>query len=153
MQALRTRGTSDIIGGLLMFAIGVAAAYQGSSYQVGTLEIMGPGFFPVTLGVALALVGAAIAINGLRTQTTSGTRARPEWRGWFAIVAGVLSFAIVGKHLGLAPASFSVVLISALGDRQNTFKDAVILALAIVVVCILLFSLALKVEFPIFSWQ
>ena len=57
------------------------------------------------------------------------------------------------KASRLAPASFSVVLISALGDRQNTFKDAVILALAIVVVCILLFSLALKVEFPIFSWQ
>jgi len=136
-----------------MFAIGVAVSYQGSSYQIGTLEVMGPGFFPVVLGVALALVGAAIAINGLRTQTTSGTVAQPEWRGWIAIVTGVLAFAIVGKHLGLAPASFSVVLISALGDRQNTLKDALVLALGIVVVCILLFSVALKVEFPVFSWQ
>lgn len=150
---MRTRGTTDIIGGALMFLIGTGAAYQGTSYQVGTLEIMGPGFFPVTLGVALALVGAAIAINGLRTRTSPGTMERPEWRGWIAIIGGVLAFAIVGKHLGLAGGSFSVVLISALGDRQNTLKDALLLALAIVVVCILLFAVALKVEFPLFSWQ
>jgi len=136
-----------------MLIIGVAAAYQGSSYQVGTLQTMGPGFFPVTLGVALALIGAAIAINGLRTRPPPAARVGAEWRGWFAIVVGVLSFIVVGKHLGLAPASFSVVLISALGDRQNSLKDVVLLALAIVVVCVLVFSVGLKVEFPLFTWQ
>ena len=36
----------DYYGGALMILIGLAAVYQGTRYQLGTLARMGPGFFP-----------------------------------------------------------------------------------------------------------
>ena len=51
----------DYYGGALMAVIGVAAIIGGRDYPIGTLSRMGPGYFPVALGVILTLVGFAIA--------------------------------------------------------------------------------------------
>src|SRR5450830_1232425 len=50
----------DYYGGGLMLLFGLGAAFQGQQYHIGNLGSMGPGFFPVALGVLLALTGAAI---------------------------------------------------------------------------------------------
>lgn len=51
----------DYYGGALMILIGLGAAVQGATYDVGGLTQMGPGFFPVVLGVILVLLGLSIA--------------------------------------------------------------------------------------------
>ncbi|HUY03715.1 MAG TPA: tripartite tricarboxylate transporter TctB family protein, partial [Rhodocyclaceae bacterium] len=58
----------DYYGGGLMLVIGVAAAVQGMRYQVGTLSRMGPGFFPMALGVILALIGVTILVNARNAE-------------------------------------------------------------------------------------
>ncbi|MEJ0045599.1 MAG: hypothetical protein WDN04_05275 [Rhodospirillales bacterium] len=45
----------------------------------------------------------------------------PEWRGWICIVASVLAFVVLGKYGGLLPATFAIVFIAALGDRDNVW--------------------------------
>ena len=52
---LRSRRGRDYLGGVLMIALGLGAALEGSTYSIGSLSRMGPGFFPVALGVILAL--------------------------------------------------------------------------------------------------
>ena len=41
----------DIFAGGLLILLGLVAAFQGYSYNIGTLQRMGPGFFPLSLGV------------------------------------------------------------------------------------------------------
>jgi hypothetical protein len=143
----------DYYGGALMIVIGLGAVACGTDYQIGSLRQMGPGFFPVTVGVLLALIGGAIALQASRSVPTDKKAGLPaEWRGWFCIVAALLAFVIIGEHGGLLPATFAVVFIAALGDRKNRLKDALVLALALMLVSVVVFWWALKVQFPLLQW-
>jgi hypothetical protein len=151
----------DAMAGALMFAIGLAVTAQAMTYPLGTLAHMGPGFFPSALGVLLALIGVGIALS--RPADVSSADAgearfarpparKPEWRGWACITLGIVSFIVLGHYGGLLPATFGVVFISALGDRDNTIRSASYLALAISAVCVVVFWWALKIQLPLFQW-
>ena len=153
MPGLTNQRSRDYYGGGLMLLLDVAAAVQGARYQVGTLSRMGPGFFPMALGVILALIGLAIMATARRAAPAEEKPSLPpEWRGWIAIIMSLVAFALLGTYGGLLPASFAVVFIAALGDRQNSVKAALILALAIAAVAVVVFWWALQVQFPLFSW-
>jgi hypothetical protein len=152
-QAWLTRYNKDYYGGGLMFLLGVGAIWKGFDYKIGTLSRMGPGYFPVAIGAILALMGILIAL-GAKSEVTVGDDKRqpPEWRGWACIILANIAFVVLGRYGGLLPATFAVVFISALGDRQNTLKSAFVLAIAMVVVCLIVFSWALQLQFPLFRW-
>lgn len=152
-KAFITQYNRDYYAGGLMILLGLGAIGEGLSYRVGTLHKMGSGFFPVALGVVLILIGAAIAIDARNAVTAAEKEALPpEWRGWSCIVLGIVAFIVLGKYGGLIPATFSIVFISAMGDRQNSFKNAFVLASALTVICIVVFWWALQVQFPLFCW-
>lgn len=143
----------DFWGGGLMVLLGIVVALQGSTYSIGTLSRMGPGYFPVALGVILALSGIAIAIKGyLSAPVRDQKPLPPEWKAWFLISLSVVAFVVLAQYMGLVPATFGVVFISALADRDNTWKHAAVLALAIVVVCVIVFWWALQIQLPLFRW-
>ena len=97
-------GRGDYWGGTLMMVIGLWAAYAGTTYDIGTLQRMGPGFFPVALGVILTLVGAGIAVTpGNRISTPGGILGRlPELRAWILILGAIAAFVVVGRYGGLS---------------------------------------------------
>jgi hypothetical protein len=144
----------DYYGGALMLLIGLGAVAQGMRYGVGTLTRMQSGFFPVALGCVLALLGVVIALGAKRAEAgdSSEDASPPEWRGWICITLGIVAFLVLGRYGGLLPATFALVLISALGDRDNSVRVALILAAAICVVSVAVFWWALKLPFPLFSW-
>jgi hypothetical protein len=148
------RWSKDCYGGALMLLAGLGAVYQGLSYKVGTLTEMGPGFFPVAVGAVLVLMGILIALGarGAAPDSKADTDQRPEWRGWFCITASIGAFIALGKYGGLLPATFAVVFISALGDRENTVKQAALLALVLCAVAVVVFWWALRMQFPLFTW-
>jgi len=149
-----TEYTRDYYGGALVALIGLATAVQGSRYGVGSLAQMKAGFFPVAMGVVLALLGVAIAASARRQSSDPADEEgqAPEWRGWICIVSSILAFLVLGKYGGLLPATFAIVFISALGDRDNSVRAAFTLAAGISVVCVVLFWWALKLQFPLLSW-
>lgn len=143
----------EYYGGVLMMLIGLGAIVQGLSYRIGSLTAMGSGFFPVALGIILALLGIWIA--GTARHEPSGPvegGGSVDWRGWLCIFGGVAAFVVLGKYGGLLPATFAVVFISALGDRENSWVSAFLLAVAMSIVCVAVFWWALQVQFPLFTW-
>jgi hypothetical protein len=163
---LRDRLTRDHWGGALMAAVGVAVAAAARGYEIGSLRSMGSGFFPLVLGVLLALVGAAIvATTPLRPRGTPAAATSPapvspatpapargiDVRAWGSILASVLAFVILGRHGGLVPASFVSVFIAALGDRDNTARSAAALAAVMTVFGVVVFHYGLHVLLPLFA--
>jgi putative tricarboxylic transport membrane protein len=154
MQFFRTL-KRDYYAGALMVLIGLVAANDGRHYAVGTLRQMGPGYFPIALGVLLVILGILIA----GTASTGGESSREaealphaEWRGWGCIIAGPVLFIILGKFFGMAPATFGCVFVSALGDRNTTLRGAVILASCVTLFGVVLFSYVLKIPMPILKF-
>ena len=152
---LRERSINkDYYGGVLIIIIGLGAVFGGMSYQIGTLSEMGPGFFPAAVGTLMVLTGAIIAAEGLRRKTVATDHdPPPEWRGWLCIVGGIVAFIVLGEYGGLLPATLGIVFISALGDRQNTVKNAAALAVAGCMVSTIIFWWMLQLQFPLLRWS
>jgi hypothetical protein len=151
LSFLNTRH-KDQAGGGLMVLIGLGALVQGSSYSFGSLARVGPGFFPVALGSLLGLLGLGMIATADKAARQTGEGHAAEWRGWGCIALSLVLFVTLGTYGGLLPATFAVVFVSALGDRRNSIKDALILACAIMVVSVAVFWWALQVQFPLFRW-
>ena len=143
----------DYYSGMLMLLIGLGAIYGGVRYSIGSLSQMGPGFFPVAVGAALACTGIAIAVVAKYTPVQQGERKLPpEGKAWCFILGSLVAFIVLGHYGGLLPATFAVVFISALGDRQNTVWRALLLAAAMTALCVAVFWWALSLQFPLFQW-
>ncbi|MDJ0389087.1 tripartite tricarboxylate transporter TctB family protein [Roseomonas sp. E05] len=151
----------DYCGGLILCALGAATALQGKAYHLGTLSRMGPGFMPTALGVLLLIVGLVLlAACALRRDEAAPSRPslpsaeetiplRAEWRGWLCICAGVIIFAALAEPVGLIPATFAAVVVTAMGDRENSWRDAILLALGMVIFAVVVFWWGLGVLLPL----
>ena len=60
----RIRNPRDFLAGLLFIAIGVATVIGASDYPLGTIRNIGPGYYPILLGIALALLGGGHCVPG-----------------------------------------------------------------------------------------
>jgi hypothetical protein len=145
--------TRDHLGGVLTTLLGAGVIWRASIYQIGDLQNFGPGLFPAGLGVVLIALGLAILLRARLVTRAAAPRRRPEWRGWLCIIAGMASFVVIGQCAGLLPATFCLVFISALGDRDNSVWSALLLACAMVAICVIVFWWGLKVQFPLFRWS
>lgn len=151
----------DHCGALLLLALGATVLVMGLGYRMGALNHMGAGFIPVVLGALMMLVGIAIGVTaapGLREMVNplpghgahGGGR---DVRGWACILGGVVAFVVLGEYGGLIPATFASVFISAMGDRNNTFKGAAILGAILTVFCVIVFHYGLSLQLPLFRWD
>jgi len=147
-----SKRTKDLVG-LLMLMIGVGAMVEARTYNIGTLNHMGPGYFPVVLGAILAGIGGIMLIAAYLGPSGEVAEPKPsQLRGWICIILGVVAFPIIGKYGGFVPATFAIVFISALGERENTLRGITALALAMVAFCIGVFWWGLSIQFPLFGW-
>lgn len=163
----KVRVSKDHVGGALLLAVGAGVVVAGLGYQMGSLRQMGSGFFPVVLGVLMALAGVALlATTPWRAPEPGAPVAEPavaveyshlsgspiQWRGWLCIVASVFVFVVLAAHGGLVPASFGSVFVAAMGDRKNGVRDAALLALAMTAFGVLVFHYGLHLLLPLFTW-
>jgi hypothetical protein len=147
----------DYYGGALMVLVGLGAIYGGTSYNIGSLSHMGPGFFPAAIGALLCLTGlliAASARSGEPAAEPAGSHPKglPDLRGGICILLSIVAFIGFGEYGGLLPATFAVTFIAALGDRSNTLLQSVLLALGMVVIAVVVFWWALQLQLPLFRW-
>jgi len=144
-----------------MLLIGLATIIGSREYSVGTLARMGPGYFPLLLGVALVLLGILVAVtpDSAEEIRTNAARepfpqfARRRLRPWLAIAGSVAAFVVVGRYGGLVPATFVLIFVSALGDSQNSLKACFWLAVGVVTFAVLVFHYGMQMQFPLFSWR
>jgi hypothetical protein len=145
----------DFYAGMLMTLLGIGVTFNSTTYNLGSLMHMGPGMFPFLLGILLTCLGLAIFGSALMTPLGEDEHILPkqkEWKAWGCILAGPISFIIMGEFFGMVPATFSCVVVSAMGDREATWKGSILLAAGVAVVSLFLFSYILQIPFPMFRW-
>lgn len=142
----------DFIGGLLLIAIGLFFALYGSAhYPLGELRRMGPGFVPVALGYLLAGLGAMLLLWSLFgvIERLNGF----AWRPFITVLAGLSAFAFLVEKVGMVPSTLAITAIVALGERRFNPVRTAVLAVALSVIGVLIFSWGLGLPIPAFRWN
>jgi hypothetical protein len=139
----------DVVGGLLIVAVGAGFLLFGRELEFGTARSMGPGYFPTILSLLMVALGAALAGLGWRARSEEGAFAHVPWRGLLLVVGATLFFGFALCGLGLAPVLVLVVLATAWASRYATWRTAVPLALGLAVFCTVLFVRLLGLPLPL----
>lgn len=142
------RSAKDVLAGLTFVGFGLAFAVGALAYEVGDPVRMGPGFFPLIVGVLLAILGALIAVTRPSEPDDEGITA-PPWRAAGLILGAILIFGLTVRGLGLVPSIFVTALMASLASRETRIPLAVLLAAGLTVVSIAIFVMALSVRVPL----
>ncbi|MBC7214174.1 MAG: tripartite tricarboxylate transporter TctB family protein [Burkholderiaceae bacterium] len=148
----------DFFAGLMFMAVGVAFAWGSTNYQIGTGARMGPGYFPLLLGVLLALIGAVVTFTATTVETEDGDPiGRWAWRPLVFILAANFAFGILLGGLpslgippmGLIVAIYALVFIASLASDRFKPLEVAILATILAVGSYAAFVWALKLQFQV----
>lgn len=142
--------TKDLVSGGVFVAAGAYFAFEALNYDIGTPFRMGPGFMPLLLGSVLAALGLAVAIGGWR-KPDAEERFAPPWRAIVLIVGTVIFFGATIRGLGFVPVTIVASFATAMASRLNSPLFALILAVALSVLCTLIFVIGLGLTVPLFG--
>jgi hypothetical protein len=148
----------DFFAGLMFAIVGGAFALGAKSYSIGSGARMGPGYFPLLLGVILGVLGVLILINSFRSNAKDGDKVGAfAWKPVCYILGANLVFGILLGGLpsiklpafGLIAAIYAVVIISSIASDQFKLKSSVILASVLAVGSYLAFIKLLNLQMPV----
>jgi hypothetical protein len=138
--------------------VGASFAYGATHYNIGTGGRMGPGYFPLLLGVILAILGGAIMFKALVVETQTGDKiGKWAWKPLFFIITANLLFGILLGGLpslgipamGLIAAIFGVTIVASLAGDTFNLKEVLILSVVLSIGSYLAFIMLLKLQFPV----
>lgn len=146
-------------GGFLLL-VGLATTLGSQEYQIGTLARMGPGYFPLMLGIIMMGLGLLIAVTpDSADEVLADSRQEPfltivrkHLRPWSCTIGGLILFIILGKYGGLVIATFGMVFLTALGDHNNSIKACFWLGVAVMAFAVGVFHFGMQMQFPLFTW-
>lgn len=147
---MKSRDMQDVVGGLAVTALGIFAAIYAQKYEFGDLNRMGPGYFPVALGVVLALLGLLIAVPAFMRK---GDPIVVKWKTFALVLGSIVAFALTLKVLGLILATALSVMISSLADNETRWKGRILLAVGVAAITYLVFGYALGMVLPAWPWS
>jgi len=141
------RHPKDFVAGLLFAAVGAAAILIAANYPLGTAARMGPGYFPRILGILLIVLGAALALRALRIQGSPLPGWR--WRPVVIVLGSVVLFGLIVIKVGLALSTVILIVLSSAASMEFRPKEALVSGIALAVLSIAVFVIALKLQMPI----
>ena len=155
---MNIKSQKDFSAGLMFMCVGVAFAWGATTYNVGSAARMGPGYFPLMLGILMAILGAIITFKALVIETIDGDKiGKWAWRPLFYIISanvvfGILLAGLRGIHLpafGLIVGIYALTFIASMAQAGWKFRTTFILATVLAVGSYLVFVLALALQFPV----
>jgi hypothetical protein len=139
------RSVKDVLAGLVFVGFGLAFAAGATTYAIGSAARMGPGFYPLIVGVLLVVLGAVIVGRSLREADAEPLSA-PAWRAVALIVGAVMIFGLTARGLGLAPSIFITAALSSLASQRTSIPVALGFGLLLSALCVAIFVSALRLN-------
>ena len=152
------KSQKDFFSGLMFMAVGIAFAWGATNYKIGDGARMGPGYFPLLLGVLMAILGGIITFQAMVVETEGGDKIG-SW-AWRPLVFIILSNLLFGLLLGGLPsikfpafgliiAIYALTIVAALAGEEFKLKEVLILATVLAIMSYAAFILLLKLQFPV----
>ena len=155
---MHIKSQKDFFSGLMFMGVGMAFAWGATTYSVGSGARMGPGYFPLYLGVLMTILGAAITFSSLVVESAGGDKiGKWAWKPLFFIILANLLFGVLLAGLpslgipamGLIVAIYVLVFVASMGESGWKVKNTFILATILAIGSYVAFVVALKLQFPV----
>lgn len=155
---MKIKSQKDFFSGVMFTAVGVAFAWGATTYTVGTGARMGPGYFPLMLGIVMAVIGLIIIFTSLVTETPDGAKiGKWAWKQVFFILGANFAFGVllgglpsVGiPAMGMIAAIYALTIISSLAGHEFKLKSVLILATVLAIGSYFAFIWALKLQIQV----
>ncbi len=152
------KSQKDFFSGLMFAAVGGGFAWGATNYTIGTGARMGPGYFPLLLGIVLAVLGALIMFYSLVEHTEDGDKVgKFAWKPVVYILGANVVFGILLAGLpsiglpamGLIAGIYALVLIASKAGETFVLKDVLVLATILAIVSYIAFIWAWKLQMPV----
>jgi hypothetical protein len=155
---MKIKSQKDFFAGLLFTVMGIAFAWGATTYTVGEGARMGPGYFPLMLGILLAAIGAFVIFEAIVVETEDGEKiGKAAWKPLFFIIASNVVFGLclggIPKlgvpALGLIAGIYALTFIASMAGEEHNNKEVAVLATVLAVGSYLAFIVLLKLQFPV----
>ncbi len=155
---MKIKSQKDFFSGLMFMGVGLAFAWGASTYNVGEGSRMGPGYFPLVLGILLAAIGAFTIFESMVVETEDGEPiGRVSWKPVVFVIGANVVFGILLGGLprlgipsfGLIVGIYALVFVASLAGEEFNWKEVIVLATILAVGSYLAFVLLLKLQFPV----
>ena len=147
---MKIKSQRDFWSGLMFVTIGVGFAWGATSYKFGSSARPGPGFFPLGLGLLLAVLGASVLFKALVIETDDGEPIGAwGFRPLLIIMASIALFGITLPLLGMALALPILIVMCSLAGDEFHWKDALISVVVLTLGSWLIFIYGLKLVIPL----
>jgi len=155
---MKIKSQKDFFSGLMFMAIGIAFAWGATNYTIGEGARMGPGYFPLVLGILLTLIGLFITFEAMVVETEDGeVIGKWAWKPLVFIIGSNVIFGIclgglpkIGiPALGLIVGIYALTFVAALAGEEFKAKEVAVLATVLAIMSYVAFILLLKLQFPV----
>ena len=142
----------------MFMGIGGAFAWGATAYSLGTGARMGPGYFPMLLGVMMTILGAIITFNSLVIERAGGDKiGKWAYKPLVFIIAANLIFGVCLGGLpsiklpamGMIVGIYALTFVASMAEAGWKYKQTFILATVLAVMSYVAFVLILKLQFPV----
>ncbi len=156
-------GRREILGSIVLAAVGAAYLLIAARYPLETLANPGPGIFPLVVGAMVVGLAAWQTVHGVRAlRHTPGGMPAPGGRaggegpagaaedGWKAavMVALLVVYLLVVGRIGFLVCTAGVVLACSKLMNAPGWRRPLLLAAGVILFCYVVFEVWLKVPFP-----
>jgi hypothetical protein len=148
---VQIKSEKDFWSGLMFIGVGAAFAVGSLDYSFGSSARPGPAYFPFGLGVLLAVLGAMVLFKALTFEVEGGDRiGHVAWRPLLIIVLSVAGFGLLLPRLGMLISLPLLVIVSALAGDEFRWKEAIINATILTLLCWVVFIYGLNLTIPLY---
>ena len=155
---MKIKSQKDFFSGLMFLGVGIAFAWGATNYTVGTGARMGPGYFPLMLGILMAVIGAIIMFKATVVETESGDKiGKWAWKPVCYILGANFAFGVLLGGLpsigipamGLIVAIYALTIISSMAGNEFQLKPVLGLATVLAIGSYVAFIWALKLQMQV----
>ncbi|MBS7701034.1 MULTISPECIES: tripartite tricarboxylate transporter TctB family protein [unclassified Chelatococcus] len=139
----------NILTGIFFIGFGAAVAYGATNYAIGSAARMGPGYFPLGLGLALALTGVGVLVSALLRATARSQLEQWPVKSVVLVLASVVLFGLLIERAGLVIALPVLVVVSSFAHSAFSWRSALLSSAVLLALSWIIFILILGLQVPL----
>jgi Tripartite tricarboxylate transporter TctB family len=144
---MKISAPKDFWSGVMFIVFAAVALLAARGYSLGSAGRMGPGYFPLLLGLVLVAIGSLLIARSF--AFTGEPVGRLHFVSLAKIALAVCLFAVSIQSLGLVAALALVTIVSAWAGREFRLFEAGLLAAVLAAFAVGVFVYALRLPLPV----